>query len=261
MGENTRISWADHTFNYVWGCTKVSEGCKNCYAESVDRRFHQGGNWGPNGRRRFFGPKHWNGPRRWNRAAAAAGFRARVFCASMADVFEELPLGHPDRGELALARLELWELIKETPNLDWLLLTKRPENFRHMLPDPVIRIDYMPNVWLGVTAENQAEADRRIPVLLDTHASVRFVSYEPALGPLAVSQWLRTAELPNGIDWLIAGAESGRGARPMDEDWVRDVRDQCAPTAAHFFYKQRIKGGRKVELPELDGRQWAEVPQ
>ncbi len=284
MGENTAISWAHHTFNPWWGCVKVSPGCTNCYAATFDHRLG-GKHWGPKSRRRFFGEKHWEQPAKWQRKAIKTGERQRVFCASMADVFEDLPMDHPDRAEVAAARIELWAVIRDTMQLDWLLLTKRPENFRRFLPD-----DFLPNVWLGVTAEDQEHADLRIPLLLETPASKRFVSYEPALGPIDIRRylWPVHSRWPAGYDshgeaiaagkvvtrhpqcllakgvplvkWVIAGAESGPGARPMNEEWVRDVRTQCSESETAFFYKQRIDDGRKVELPELDGAVWSEVP-
>lgn len=175
MGENTAITWAHHTFNPWWGCFKISPGCTNCYAAAFDKRVG-GDHWKALGDRRFFGDDHWSKPLRWDAAAARAGERHRVFCASMADVFE-------DRGDLVEHRTRLWRMINETPHLDWLLLTKRPENFLSFLPWTA---DGRPwsNVWLGVTAEDQEHADQRIPLLLRVPAAIRFVSYEPALGPL-----------------------------------------------------------------------------
>lgn len=260
MGTNTTIPWAHHTFNPWWGCVKIRPGCANCYAEKLDNRF--GSHWGRYERRRFFGGSHWGEPRAWNRKAEKAGERHRVFCGSMCDVFEQLLVGHPDRETMHGARLRLFSLILETPNLDWFLLTKRAENISDMLPS-----QYLPNVWLGVTAENQAAADEQIPILLSVPASVRFVSYEPAIGPIDFGPFLsvaadrgRDGAMNLGVDWLIAGAESGHGARLMDEGWMRSARDQCVWSKTPFFYKQRIEDGRKIEMPELDGRTWAEFP-
>lgn len=171
MGANTKIAWTDHTFNCWWGCQRVSLGCENCYAETFAKRY--GTAWGPSADRRFFPDKHWNEPRKWNRLAMAAGIRKRVFCASMADVFEA-------RSDLDAQRARLWTLISETPGLDWLLLTKRPQNIKLMLPKGLDRS----NIWLGTTAENQENADERIPHLLRNRAAKLFVSYEPALGPI-----------------------------------------------------------------------------
>lgn len=151
LGKSTPIEWTDHTFNPWWGCTKVSPACDHCYAEAWDKRTG-GDHWGPHSNRRTFGDKHWNEPLRWDRAAAEAGARRRVFCASMADVFDNAA------PENALSRL--WQLVRSTPWLDWQLLTKRPQNIRTMLP-PDWGEGYA-NVWLGTTTENQEEADRRV---------------------------------------------------------------------------------------------------
>jgi protein gp37 len=267
----SNIEWTHFTFNPWWGCTKVSAGCKNCYAETLDARF-KGDHWGDNATRRMFGDKHWNRPLAWNRKAEQEGVRYRVFCASMADVFEV----HPDpviNGELDSCRYRLWKLIEATPHLDWLLLTKRPEN-HELVPLAWQTGSRRPaNVWLGTTAENQEQADIRIPILLEASwAAVRFVSYEPALEAIRIPDWLFTHDFVDysdgmivertfdGIDWVIAGAESGPGARPMREEWVRRVRNQCDAMAVPFFYKQRLEGGKKISLPLLDGAQHAEFP-
>ncbi len=252
MGKGTRIPWAHHTFNPWWGCVKVSEECEHCYAETWDKRLG-GAHWGPRAERRLLSEAHWRQPLKWDRAAAAAGERHRVFCASMADVFEDNP-------QLVDMRLALWRLIYDTPHLDWLLLTKRPENFS-MLPwwrHSIKRYDDpRHNVWLGVSAGNQRRWDERVPILLDTPAVCRFVSYEPALGPLDIT--------PRGyhgqIDWLIAGDESGPKARPpLPLDCYRSVRDQCRSTGVAFLLKQFVRDRVKIELPKLDGRRHAEFP-
>jgi protein gp37 len=218
MAENSAIEWCDHTFNPVWGCVKVSPACDNCYAETLSNRF--GDHWGPHAEFRTFGDKHWNEPRKWDRAAEKAGRRARVFCASMADVFDNRwPDGVRDR---------LWALIRETPHLDWLLLTKRPQNIAKMLPADWR--DGYPNVWLGTTVENQDEADRRIPYLRSVPARVRFLSCEPLLGQIYPDM--------SGIHWVICGGESGPNARPMHPDWARSLRDQCAQAGVAFQFKQ-----------------------
>jgi protein gp37 len=250
VGANTRIPWCDHTFNPFWGCIAVSPGCKNCYADAFDRRL--GGNhWAPGGPIRTFGDKHWAAPRRWDQTAAKNELRYRVFCGSMCDVFLR---GRDDT--LMSLRMRLWNLIEATPNLDWLLLTKRIENYEEMVPIPwQVRSCRLPNVWLGVTVENQEFADKRIPLLLQAPwPTVRFVSCEPLLGYIALPR------LPE-LDWVIVGAESGRHARPMNENWVREIRDECVSARVPFFYKQRLENGRKIEMPELDGRTWAEVPE
>lgn len=259
MGMDSKIEWCHHTFSPWWGCVKVSPGCTNCYAEAFDHRLG-GDHWGPRASRRFMSEAHWRKPVAWNRKAARAGERHRVFCASMADVFE-------DRSDLIGWRYRLFHLISETPNLDWLLLTKRPQNF-HLRDEPWMR--ELPNVWLGVTAEDQQRADERIPLLLQEPAAVRFVSYEPAIEAVEF-QHERGYLMPfketdpslqrtPRVDWVIAGAESGPGARPMNLEWVRSVRDQCQSAGTSFFLKQKLEGGKKLSLPEIDGRRWAEFP-
>jgi protein gp37 len=246
MAENSAIEWTDHTFNPWWGCTKVSPGCDHCYADALDRRAG-GAHWGAHAPRRR--TKDWSGPVKWNRRCEKLGIRERVFCASMADVFDN------HRSILPDWRANLWSLIAATPHLDWLLLTKRPQNIAKMLP-PTWG-DGWPNVWLGTTVENQTEADRRIPHLLATPAQIRFLSCEPLLGPVALDMIL-TPEMgiyaltgvrsdgsgPSGfsrgprIDWVICGGESGPGARPMHPDWARSLRVQCTLDRVPFFFKQ-----------------------
>lgn len=186
MAENSKIEWTDHTFNPWIGCTKVSPACDHCYAEAWDARF-KGHRWGPHAPRTKTSAANWRKPLKWNREAEERGIRYRVFCASLADVFDNHPSIDPQW------RLELWELIAETPNLDWLLLTKRPQNIVRFLPDEWGSGEWgepWSNVWLGTTVENQTEADRRIPHLLATPAAVRFVSAEPLLGPVDITRWL-----------------------------------------------------------------------
>ncbi len=163
MAQNSSIEWTDHTFNPWWGCAKVSPACDNCYAELWAKRMgHQV--WGAAAERRFFSDAHWTEPLAWNEEAVATGQRKRVFCASMADVFER-------RAELHSQRDRLWELIQSTPSLDWLLLTKRPQNVRGMVPWGK---KWPANVWLGTTVENQTYAEKRLPFLLQHPAAVRF---------------------------------------------------------------------------------------
>ena len=178
MAKNSTIEWTHHTFNPWWGCVKVSDACKHCYAETWAKR--TGADvWGNDASRRFFGEKHWAEPLTWNADAESSKTRFRVFCASMADVFEK-------RDELDQWRLRLWELIEKTPHLDWLLLTKRPQNILKMVP---WKEEFPTNIWIGTTVENQKEAQKRIPALLKVPASVRFLSCEPLLSPIDLSQW------------------------------------------------------------------------
>jgi protein gp37 len=282
MGEKTGIAWTDHTFNPWWGCVKISPACTNCYAADLDARF-KGDHWGPRSSRKTFGDKHWNEPRKWQRAAQAAGVRRRVFCASMADWAEDLP-------ELVPLRERLWSLIWDTPDLDWLLLTKRHENIARLVPWSGTDTPWR-NVWLGVTVENQEYADERIPALLSVDATVHFLSMEPLLGPVDIEPWL-ARECPEtgndlaSLNWVIAGCEStdiGR-RRDTEVDWYRQIRDACAATRTAFFLKQArpaletrpptrgflpviqegagswTKNDGTIELPYLDGNQHAAFP-
>lgn len=269
MAENSSIEWCDHTFNPWYGCTKVSPGCDHCYAEArMDTRLHRV-QWGAGQPR--VRTKDWSDPKRWNSRHeafyAANGRRQRVFCASLADVFDnQVPLSW---------RSDLFDLIDSTPNLDWLLLTKRIGNVAGMLRDIgprtiqhgaafEVRTELPANVWLGATVVNQEEADRDIPKLLATPARVRFLSMEPLLGDVDLSEWLFPFEpckncpcpnpdvsregldecckdpelMPSQLHWVIVGGESGHGARPMRPDWARSLRDQCAAAGVPFLFKQ-----------------------
>lgn len=235
--ENSHIEWTDHTFNPWWGCQKVSEGCKNCYAETLDNRW-QGGHWGPNSPRKMMSAAYWGKPLNWDNAAAKAGKKAKVFCASMADVFED----HPD---VVLSRDRLFRLIGQTPDLIWQLLTKRPENIMELVPESW-QSKFPDNVWMGTTVENQEAADKRIRELCLVPAKVRFLSCEPLLGPLdiyrqlAYGEWDLNVDLNNTqkINWVICGGESGHHARPMHPDWAYSLRDQCKAAGVPFFFKQ-----------------------
>lgn len=275
MSENTKIQWADNTFNPWEGCTKVSPGCLHCYADTRAQRFGQV-KWGKGQPRRRTSAANWKLPVKWNREAAQAErdhdadmieyadrteswTRPRVFCASLADwLDDEVPIEW-------LA--DLLKLIHDTPNLDWLLLTKRPENFNKrveqvwlgatpMTPfsywlslwigsmNPVERQEPPANVWLGASVEDQARADERIPKLLSIPAKVRFLSCEPLLGPVDLEPWLKvqrdyatTADF-NGIDWCIIGGESGPNARPCNVDWIRSLVSQCRAAGVAPFVKQ-----------------------
>ena len=243
MAYDTGIEWCNHTFNPWWGCTKLSQGCKHCYAETMSARFGQD-IWGPGRQRRTFAEKHWHEPLKWDALAAATNIRARVFCASMADVFE-------DNRQLNDERTRLWHLIEETPHLDWLLLTKRPHLIAEMVPSAWLT-DPRENVWYGTSVESP-EVYARLDALRHTPAVVRFVSAEPLLAPLT------DLDLA-GLHWVIAGGESGSGARPMDEAWVRLIRDQFQAAGVAFFMKQmgavwarthaaHSKGGNLDDLP------------
>jgi protein gp37 len=240
VGENSAIQWTDHTFNPWIGCTRVSPGCVNCYAESFARRYGMA-EWGPQAQRVRTSAANWRKPLAWNRKAEQEGRRYKVLCASLADVFEK-------NDQLVDWRTDLWRLIDSTPWLDWLLPTKRPENIPDMAP--VLWFDagrWPANLWIGTSVETQEQADKRIPALLDIPAPVRFLSCEPLLGPLDLFLYLVThfaADDPrhepwrNGVEWVIAGGESGPQARPMHENWVRSLRDQCQAAGVPFFFKQ-----------------------
>lgn len=277
----TSIEWTrgpngeqGYTFNPWTGCTKVSPGCDHCYAEGWAKRSGLV-QWGPGAERRRTSEAIWRKPLKWDRLAfaecGACGWRGdmreahwggtqcpscrekevkparrRVFCASLSDVFDnEVP---------AQWRADLFDLIAATPNLDWLLVTKRIGNAKTMMADALHlnpaalsdgRIWPLPNVWIGATVTNQAEADRDIPKLLQTPAAVRFLSMEPLLGPVMIDTFLGEypededgAPYPGRLDWIIVGGESGPKARPMHPQWARDIRDQCAAAGVPFLFKQ-----------------------
>lgn len=255
--QNSKIEWTHHTYNPWWGCVKVSPGCEHCYAESLSKR--TGHNiWGPakTSDRRLFGDKHWNEPIKWNAAAKATGERQRVFCASMADVFED----HP---QVEDERVRLLDLIVNTPWLTWLLLTKRPENVNRMIEQATgfSESDMWfhavgDRVWIGTSVEDQRRADERIPELLKIPAKIRFLSCEPLLGPVNIKPHLQRRVQyyfpvtafgeaweyqTERIDWVIVGGESGHSKRPIDADWARSIRDQCQAAGTAFFMKQMDK--------------------
>lgn len=268
MAENTKIEWAHHTFNPWIGCTKVSAGCANCYAETLMDKRWQKVKWGPSGTRVRTGAANWRKPRQWNEEAAAAGERWRIFCASLADVLE-------DRDELAPWRKELQQLTLQTPHLDWMLLTKRPEN-AHLWPGPTNQR----NLWWGVSMENQRETDERMPHLLRIDAGVRFISAEPLLEKVGFGLkaiWCRhhqrvepTLEMDESIpcfraqalvgdmiDMIILGGESGPGARPCHADWIAWARDQAEHVGVAPFVKQGGSnfhmGGHRIRLKHPKG--------
>jgi len=235
MAENSKIEWCEHTFNPWVGCRKVSPACDNCYAEVWAKRTGESRLW-IDELPRLTSKINWSKPYKWNRQAQECGQRQRIFCASLADVFDDrVPTGW---------RIDLWNMINDTPWLDWMILTKRPENMERMLP--INRADHLevwgdgyPNVWLGVTVENKNAAKTRIPILQKTSAAHRFLSCEPLLSPVLIN--LR------GIDLVIVGGETGPKARPMNVDWARVVLLQCRQREVPFFMKQM---GKKGEIPQ-----------
>lgn len=276
MAEYTLVEWTDHTYNEWIGCFKKSPGCANCFAE-VDSpaRIARGQGrelWGKDAPRQVVSESTQRKPLAWNRKAEAEGVRRRVFAFSQGDWLE-------DRPDLLEPRARLFGMIRETPWLDWLLLTKRPESWRKVMRETAeaiskidagkqyLRVDLLdwlggdfvpPNVWFGVSVESQEYADERIPLLLEIPAKVRFLSMEPLLGPVDVSPYLESVwcgeadpDSPGytvpGLDWVIVGGESGRGARPCDLAWIRSIRDQCSAAGVAFFLKQL---GARPEPPE-----------
>lgn len=251
MADQTKIQWADATWNPVTGCTPVSEGCAHCYAERMARRFNLSDlrdgesvsvenyfapRFHPN---RLDIPLHWRKPR-------------RVFVCSMGDLFHEA-ITHTQQ-------LQVLNLAHECPQHSFMVLTKRPERMRDTICSIADDGPLLPNLWLGVTVENQARADERIPILLDTPAAVRFVSVEPMLGPVdlwEVRHWCEHCQTTHSslscfqqaparskpwLDWLILGGETGPGARPMQPQWALDVWRQCKAAGVPFFWKQGSNG-------------------
>lgn len=235
---NSGIEWTTHTFNPWRGCTKVSDGCKNCYADTLSKRNPKSlGIWGPRGTRVIASEAYWREPLKWNAAAKAAGARHRVFCASLADVGEgedTMPAGAWI--DVQMARIRLSHLIMDCDHLDFLLLTKRPENMPRLF-DRVI----LERAWVGTSVENQQAADERIPHLLKCPAAVRFLSCEPLLGPIdfmnADGDRFRGG-MTGAIHWVIIGGESGPGARPCNVDWIRSIVSQCKAAGVACFVKQ-----------------------
>lgn len=251
MGDNTKIEWATHSWNPWIGCTKVGPPCDNCYAESLSKRYGWA-TWGPHGERKRTSPANWRKPHQWEKAARDAGRRDRVFCASLADWLDNQV---PDSW-----RDDIAAVVAATPHLNWLLLTKRIQNFdKHA---PWLADDLPRNVWLGITCGDQTEFDRDWPKLRRLPAAVRFISYEPALGPLRLPE----GELP---DWIICGGESGPKARLFDLAWARSIVAQCRATGVAAFVKQL--GAVPVEefasgcdhfmnLHDKKGGDWSEWP-
>jgi protein gp37 len=264
MGESTKIEWTDHTFNPWWGCTRVSPGCEHCYAESFSKRVGLP-IWGRRKPRRFMSDAYWTAPLNWNAKAERAGRRRRVFCGSMCDVFER-------RSDLETPRTRLFRLIEATPALDWLLLSKRPENMLSLSRAAGWRFDWPRNVWAGCTVEDQRRADERILALVQVPAMVRFLSCEPLLervnlgllGTLPKDIFPNYTMLWERIHWVIAGGESGHGARPFDLRWARALRDECVAARVAFFCKQlgsnaHDRSGR-VRFKDHKGGDWDEWP-
>ena len=239
MGKNSKIEWLSviddngekhpgHTFNPWIGCTHKSPGCKFCYAENLMDTRMKKVEWGAKGVRQKTNDKYYKGPIDWNRKASKKGVQELVFCASLADVFDEHPSIDPAWRE------ELWSLVHQCESLSWLLLTKRPENISMFIPESWGTSGWPDNVWLGTSVEDQKRADERIPLLLEHDAVVRFLSCEPLIEKVDLSGRL------DGIDWVIVGGESGLKSkiRPMEEDWLLSIIGQCREQNVAVFVKQ-----------------------
>jgi len=242
MAENSNIGWTDHTYNPWIGCTKVSPACDNCYAEDWDNRHLQQktSRWGPKARRTR--TKTRGNLKRWNRQAGELGIRQRVFTASLADICDNHWSVAPQW------RRDLVEDIRACQNLDFLLLTKRPQKVASLYPDLIE--DWPTNAWVGASTENREEMLRRGKALAKLPAPITFWSAEPLLGDLG--------PIPADImpSWVIVGGESGVLFRPTKTDWFRSVRDQCAAANVPFFFKQypgRSQRDIKAKGRLLDG--------
>ncbi len=275
MSENTSIEWTDTTWNPTTGCTKVTPGCDNCYAEKIVERFQGKGAFATVTRSE---PKLW-APFKWRKPR-------KVFVNSMSDLFHDQV---PDS-----FIVQVFSVMARTPQHTYQLLTKRHGRMRSLLNQPEFRTAVqslspdagwpLKNLWLGVSVEDQKRAALRIPALIDTPAWIRWLSCEPLLGPIDLSATDQDTLVDGGIDWVVVGGESGHGARPMHPDWARGLRDQCVDVGIPFFFKQwgefapmvpsvapgreiraypgalLRKAGKKLAGRELDGRTWDEFP-
>lgn len=271
MGKTT-ISWCDFTYNIWEGCWKISPGCEHCYAEAMNAWLRKGENWGRTAPRKVFKPDHYKLPYKWNARAAKEGVRFSVFVGSVMDIAEIHPV--PEIAKVMdELRQELYATIECTPHLDYLFLSKRPENYHLVLPEPW-RVMPPNNVLLGATVEDHEHALKRYAKLMNTPAAGHFFSYEPALGPI---NWPDLFDAFRGIggrvpSWIIFGTESGRHKRPAELQWARDTRDACEKYGVVFHFKQwtldyvaGVSGERDQKgvfhLPILDGVQHAGRPQ
>lgn len=234
MGKQSGIEWTDATWNPWMGCTKVSEGCRNCYMFREQKRYGNDPTVIRRSKTKFNAPLNWHDP-------------LKIFVCSWGDFFHgSVPLRWLD---------DAWEIIRQCKQHTFLLLTKRAAAIRFSLPDDWG--DGWPNVWIGVSVESQDNTGRIIS-LEEIPAAVKFVSAEPLLGPIDLYTYSPT------IDWVITGGESGPAARPMDLDWARDIRDQCQKSGMKFFHKQN-GGSKKINGTwggrELDGKIWSDLPE
>jgi len=272
MGENTKIAWCDHTFNCWIGCQKVSPGCQNCYAEKLAHFHGWVKEWGKD--YKLTSESNWKKPIQWAKQAVKDGVTRRVFCASLADVF--------DTNVSMDWRKRLLTIIAATGyigGIEWLILTKRPENIKNNFPS--VWLDDPPKfIRIGITCENQEMVDKRMQLFFDSWQGKNFISVEPMLSHISLRQnwvdylqgWYTETAIDRqgepypiqapmkNIDWVICGCESGPGARPCDINWARDLRDQCAAAGVPFFLKQLVIDGKLVREPFLDGKQYLEFP-
>ena len=262
----TKIEYVDTSWNPIPGCSKISVGCKNCFAEKMAKRLVGMGqeNYYP-----VVDLRGWTGrthliesalekPHKWKKPLA-------IFVCSMGDLFHEsTPFEWID---------EVFDTMSSVPRHTYKILTKRPqrmaEYFKHLdqrIADAGFEGYDPPSfIWLGVTAENQEQADKRIPILLQIPAAKRFVSIEPMLGPMDIEIYLNDGalclETPQpALDWVICGAESGPGRRPMNKEWVRSLKEQCVSANIPFFFKQMYEGNKKVKMPLFEGEVWDQSP-
>lgn len=269
--KDSKIEWTDNTANFWWGCMKVSPGCQHCYADTLARRYGKR-IWGPaKTTDREQKKEIWQNVLKWDKEAREAGVRKRMFVMSMGDFLED----HPQVVEW---RNRAIDLLYHLTNTDVQLLTKRPENAHRFLPESWFEGYWPAHIWIGTSVEDQEQADIRIPELLKIPAKVRFLSCEPLLGPIDLTDvrpgigtkdeysvnvllneqtlFNRPWDLPsnNRVDWVICGGESGSNARPMNPVWAREIRDQCRAGGVPFFMKQmggeRDKQGHWNQLPE-----------
>ena len=247
MSENTKIEWTDNSHNPWIGCTKVSPACLKCYAENICVTRFGWVQWGKGRPRRRASDETLKMPFRWERAALKSGQRTKVFCASLADVF--------DAEVNPTWRADLFQTIAATPSLDWQLLTKRPENIRGMLP-PNYPAGFE-HVWLGTSVESKDYVWRAFE-LARIPAAVHFLSVEPMLGPVDLRALFAHSRSPNW--WVICGGESDRDPRPMEVEWVRDLRAQCVQANVPFFFKQWGGKNKREAGRLLDGRTYDEFP-
>lgn len=273
MGEETAISWCDHTKNLWWGCWKIADECLHCYADSTADRYAPG-HWGRTAPRKFFDDKNLNELLKWNRKAAKDGVRRRVFVGSMMDWAEIHPVAEIN-AKMDERRAAFWKLVPQCDWLDFLMLTKRPENAAGLLPwmapeaigpSGTVQIaEPWPNVWLMTTAGTIKSLRRVVPVLRSIPAAVRGISCEPLLEEITASDWRDALAPTKGegpVHWLIVGNESGHKRRPAELEWVRIARDEAERYGVAFHFKQWVESnGKKIHLPVIDGMVHAAFPE